>query len=100
MTNQGLVETDHLHFDPCKNCGVSTFAALFLSAFPVLGNNQHRFNECRSSLTSPVFLYDKVTGIVDTGRAVYVIYLKISQSFCTDFHSIFESKLGLCSLNG
>lgn len=66
----------------------------------VLGNSQHRFNKHRSFLTIPFVLYDKVTGFVDAGRAVYVIYLKVSQTFNTAFCSIFESKLGLCSLNG
>ncbi|KAJ7415596.1 rna-directed dna polymerase from mobile element jockey-like [Pitangus sulphuratus] len=47
----------------------------------------------RSCLTDPIFSYDKVTCLVDKGKAVNVVYLNFSKVFDTVSHSILLEKL-------
>jgi len=42
----------------------------------------------RSCLTNPISFYDKVTCLVDEGKAVDVVYLDFSKAFDTISHSI------------
>lgn len=54
--------------------------------------SQHGFVKGRSCLTDLVFC-DKVTLLVDEGKAVHVVYLDISTAFGTVSHCILLEKL-------
>jgi len=65
----------------------------------VIRPSQHRFMKDRSCLTS-LIIYDKVTHLVDDGKAVDIIYLDFSKAFDTISHSIFQDKLAAHGLDG
>jgi len=44
-------------------------------------------------------LYDDITGWIDEGRAVDVVYLEFSKAFDTVSHDIFLGKLRKCGLD-
>ena len=50
--------------------------------------SQHGFMKGRSCLTNLISFYDKVTRLVDEGKAVDVVYLDFSKVFDTFSHSI------------
>ncbi|GAB0204970.1 mitochondrial enolase superfamily member 1 [Grus japonensis] len=52
-----------------------------------------------SCLTKPIAFYDGMTGWVDEGRAVDVVYLDFSKAFDTVSHNILKGKLRKCGLD-
>jgi len=65
----------------------------------IIRSSQHRFTKGKSCLTNLIAFYDGMTGWVDEGRAVDVVYLAFSKAFDTVSHTIFIDKLGKCGLD-
>ncbi|KAK4811897.1 hypothetical protein QYF61_014930 [Mycteria americana] len=61
---------------------------------------EHAFMKGRSCLTNLISFYDKVTHLVDEGKAVDIAYLDFSKVFDTISHSILLEKLAAHGLDG
>lgn len=61
---------------------------------------QERLTEGKSFLTSLIAFYDVMSGSVDEGGAVNVVYFDFSKAFDIIFHSIFIAKLVRYGLDG
>ncbi|KAK4806896.1 hypothetical protein QYF61_012628 [Mycteria americana] len=62
--------------------------------------SQHGFRKGRSCLTNLISFYDKVTRLVDEGKAVDVVYLDFTKAFDTVSHSILLEKMAVHGLDG
>ncbi|KAK4832694.1 hypothetical protein QYF61_025155 [Mycteria americana] len=58
------------------------------------------FMKGRSCLTNPISFYDKVTCLVDEGKAVDVVHIGFSKAFDSVSHSILLEKLAAHGLDG
>jgi len=66
----------------------------------VIRSSQHGFTKGKSCLTNLIVFYEGMSGSVDEGRAVDVVYLNFIKAFNIVSHNILLVKLRKCGLEG
>ncbi|CAM4583475.1 unnamed protein product [Lepidochelys kempii] len=66
----------------------------------VIRNSHHGFTKSKSCLTNLIAFYDEITGSVDEGKAVDMLFLDFSKAFDTVSHNILVSNLKKYALDG
>ena len=61
--------------------------------------SQHMFTNVRSCQTNLISFFDKVTRLMDDGKAVNVVYLDFSNAFDTVLHNILVEKMAAHGLD-
>ena len=52
----------------------------------IIRNRQYGVTKGKSCLTNLINFYDEVTGLVDEGRAMVIVYIDFRKAFDTDSH--------------
>ena len=65
----------------------------------VTRSSQHAFTRRKSCLTTLIAFSDVITGWMDGGKAVDVVYLDFSKAFDTISHNILVMKLRKCGID-
>lgn len=59
----------------------------------VIGRSQYGFMKAKSCLTNLIAFNNEMTGLVDEGRAMVIVYLHVSKAFNTVSHKILADEL-------
>lgn len=59
----------------------------------VIRPRQHKFMKGRFCLTNTISFYDRMTHLLDEGKAISILYLDFSKVFNNISHSIIPEKL-------
>ena len=65
----------------------------------IIRHGQHGLTKGKASLTNLISFCDKVTRLVDEGKAVEVVFLGFSKAFDAAPHSILLGKLPNCEMS-